>query len=110
MFEIARVYGVDAAEDHGMDLLKAQQALQSGLRICQNIADFNIRGGFDIGDEVADISGVEPRLWEHFWSKDADLLDLVVLVGRHQLDSQARADAACRDPDVGNNTSITVKN
>ena len=110
VLEIRGIDWVDAAKDHGMDLLKARQRIKSWTSsIGQSVADLDISGTLNIGDEVSNIPGVKARLWDHLWRKNADLFDFVILFGRHQLDAKSRRDAPGGDPDVGNYAAIAVK-
>src|SRR5213078_1227970 len=88
--EVLEVGGVDrinAAENHRMDFLKARQRLRGGVaRIGNRVANFQFGGRFDVGDEIADVPRIQPRLRIHLRGEHADFLDLVARVVPHQLD------------------------
>ena len=59
MFKVARVNRVNSAENHGVNFLKTGQWLPCGIALIGNgIADFHIGGRFNVGDEIADVTGV----------------------------------------------------
>ena len=59
VLEIRGIDWVDAAKDHGMDFLKARQRIGCGSsRIGQSVADLDISGTLDIGDEVSDVPSI----------------------------------------------------
>ena len=54
------VGGVDAAEDHGLDLTVAGQSLGGGvIRQGDGVADAGVLHGLDAGGQVADLTGLQ---------------------------------------------------
>ena len=60
VLEISCVDGINTAEDHWLHDLKAGQGLFGRLAgACESIANLHFRGGFDIGNDIADVAGDE---------------------------------------------------
>src|SRR5439155_15333642 len=84
MFEVTGVNRIDAAEDHGMNFLKAEKrdACRMPL-VSDGVADLYVSGRFDVCDEITDVAGIQPFLHAHLGRKYAHLLDLVARVVPH---------------------------
>ena len=67
MLEVGGVDRVNAAEDHRLDELEAGQGRFRGCApIGERVTDFDFAGRLDVGDDVADVAGIEDRLDEEF--------------------------------------------
>src|SRR6266436_6244326 len=75
MFEVTGVNRIDAAEDHGMNFLKAEKrdACRMPL-VSDGVADLYVSGRFDVCDEITDVAGIQPFLHAHLGRKYAHLL------------------------------------
>ena len=59
MLEVGGVDRINAAEDHRVDFLEAgQRLLRRMARVGDGVADLDLGGGLDVGDDVADVAGV----------------------------------------------------
>ena len=57
---LCAVGGVDAAEDHGLDLTVAGQSLGGGvIRQGDGVADAGVLHGLDAGGQIADLTGLQ---------------------------------------------------
>ncbi len=62
-FEMLEVGGVDRinpAEHHRMDFLETGERLGRGIALVgDGVADLDVGGGLDVGDEIADVARVQ---------------------------------------------------
>ena len=59
------IHGIQAGEDHGLDVLKAGQRLDGGPGIIGNgVANLGVGHILDVGDDEADFAGIE-RIHRH---------------------------------------------
>ena len=106
---VGGVDGVDAGENHGADFLESGKGLGAGLfLVSDGVADFDFGGGFHVGDDVADVSGLESVGFFHLGGEDAGLLDLVVGGGVEELDLVAFFDGAGDDADIGDDAAKLI--
>src|SRR5271169_2375869 len=55
-----RVDGVESGEDHGLDLFKAGERVESGIGVVGNgVANFHVGNSFDISDEESDFARLQ---------------------------------------------------
>jgi hypothetical protein len=55
---LVRVHGIDAGEDHGLDVFKAGQLSRGGAQVVgDGVADLGVRDGLDGGCEKTDLAG-----------------------------------------------------
>ena len=112
-FEVGGVDGVDARKDHRVDDLEAGQRDEGGEAAAgEGVADFDLGGVFDVGDDVADVARAEARLNGHFGvagAEDADFFDVVAFVGGHRFDVVTCGDAAIDDADVNDDAAVGVE-
>ena len=108
VLEIRGIDWIDAAKDHGMDFLKARQRIECWSSRIGQVSPILISAVVLILAMKYPTSAIQARLREHLWREDADLLDFVILIRRHQLDA-IQGDASGGYPDIGNHAAISVK-
>ncbi len=110
MLEVRGVNRINAAENHRMDFLETGERLGRGIaQVGNGVADLDVGGGFDVGDEIADIARVQFRLRKHLRSEDAHFFDLVARVVVHQPHLLALDDAARHDAHVGDDAAVNIE-
>ena len=112
-FEVSGVDRVDAAEDHRLNELKSGERPFGGLaRAGECVSDLHLGGGFDVRNDITDVTGEEFFAGKKFGLlglEDADLLDLVVGVGGHQFHRVARFDGTLKDTSVNHHASVSIE-
>lgn len=108
-FVVAAVDGVDAGEDHRLDLLVAGKRFSAGvLGFGDGVADLDLGGGLHVGDEVADVTGGDVADGGHGRTEDAGFLDLVSLGGVEEFDAGALLHGTRETTDVGDDAAEVV--
>ena len=108
-FVVGAVDGVDAGEDHGADFFESVEGFGAGLVFMSDgVADFNFGGGLHVGDDVADVSGLEFVGFGHLGGEDSGLLDLVVGRSVEEFDFVAAFHLTGNDADVGDDTAVGI--
>jgi len=106
---VAAVDGVDAGEDHRLDLLVAGEGFGAGVSgIGDGVADLDLGGGLHVGDEVADIAGGEALGGDHLGGEDTGLLDLVGFGGVEEFDAGALLHGTGEAADIGDDAAEVV--
>ena len=105
-----RIDGVQAGEDHRLDIFKAGQG--GGCRtsiFCYSIADLCISHVFYGRDEEADFAGGEFADLNRLGSEDAEGFNVKGLAVRHEADLHALAQAAVDDAGEHDDAAIGIK-
>ncbi len=107
---LVRVDGVDAGEDHGLDVFKAGQRCGGRARVFgDGVADAGVGYVFDGGDEEADFAGGELLDFDGLGSEDAHGFDVEDLAVRHEADLHALAHAAVDDAGEDDDAAVGVE-
>ena len=77
--------------------------------IGNRVADFHVGDSFDVGDEITDVAGLQPRLHKHFRREHAYFLDLVAPVIAHHPNRFIRFHLSRHHPHVTDNAAINVE-
>ena len=106
---VGGVDGVDAGKDHGADFFESGKGLGAGLvLVSDGVADFDFGGGLHVGDDVADVSGLEFLGLGHLGGEVADFLDLVVGGSVEEFDLIAFLHLAGNHTDVRNDAAVGI--
>ncbi len=104
------VDGVEAGEDHGLDVFKAGESFGAGvLDGGDGVADFGVGYVLDGGDEEADFAGGELGDLDGLGGHDAHGLDLEAAVVGHDFDLHALAELAVDDAGEDDDAFIGVE-
>jgi len=111
--KVGGIDGINSAEDHGLDFLEAGKWLGCGNSgTGEGVSDFDLSGGFDIGNDVADVPGDEFVFGEKFGelgAEDADFLDFIGTICRHELHGIACFDRSLHDAGVDYDAPVGVE-
>ena len=108
---LVRGDGVEAAEDHRLDLAEAGERLGGGVGLRRDrVAGADVLGVLDGADDVADGAGGERGGGLHLRGEDADLLVLRADARTHEDDVVAGLDRAVDDAHVGDDAAVDVVN
>src|SRR5215831_7000754 len=109
MLVISGVDGVNTAEDHRMDLLKARQRWRGVPRIGNRVTHFDFLRTFNIGGDVASFTYLQLFAHVRFRIEAANLFDLDFLSGVEQLDLHSRLELPVKNSHVGNDSFVSVE-
>ena len=110
LLEVGSIDRVDSTEDHRLNFLESGEGFGGGLfGVGQRIADLNFGGALDVADEVADITRSHRPRGRHLRGEDANLLNLIGLVGRHELHLGAGLEISRENPDIADNAAISIE-
>ena len=105
-----RIDGVQPGEDHGLDVLEAGQRLDGGAGIVgDGIADLGVGHIFDVGDDEADLAGIERIDFDRLGSEHTEGFDLESPSVRPQADLLAAGERPLKDAREHDNAAIGVK-
>lgn len=103
------VDGVDAGEDDRGDEFKARQGSGRGSFLeSDGVADFDIRGVADIGDEEAHFAGAEDVGRFFIGGEDAYFGHFEALLIGHEADERFFSDLTAHDADVDHDAAVVV--
>ncbi len=106
---VGGVDGVDAGKDHGADFFESGKGLGAGLvLVSDGVADFDFGGGLHVGDDVADVSGLKFVGLGHLGSKDAGLLNFVIVGGVEEFNFVTFFHLAGDDANVGDDAAVGI--
>jgi hypothetical protein len=109
LFVVGGVDGIEAAEHHRLHVLEAGQRGGGGLVVAgDGVADLDLGGLLDVGDDVAALAGAELLVLERLGVELADFLDVVHLVGAHHADAVAGLERAVDHAHVGDHAAVGV--
>ena len=104
------VHGVEACEDHGLDVFKAGELRGGGIGVVGNgIADLGVAYGFDGGAEEANLAGGEFGDLNGFGRQDPNGLDIEGLAVGHEADVLALAQGSLHHPDEDDDAAVGVE-
>src|SRR5262245_3126763 len=110
LFILIRLDGVDACEDHRLDLLKSRKrfgSLPGCLR--DRIADIDVGYRLDIGNDKTDLSSPEVIDLSRLWREHSQFFNLIITPFSHETDLHSFAQLAVNDPDHDDNPAIRIK-
>ena len=107
---LCAVGGVDAAEDHGLDLTVAGQSLGGGvIRQGDGVADAGVLHGLDAGGQIADLTGLQLVAGGQAGSAHvAHFHQRELCAGGHQADGVAGLDRTFKDADIDDDALVAV--
>ena len=107
---LVRVDGVEAGEDHALDVFEAGQGLGAGARdLGDGVADLGVGDVLDGRDEEADLAGGELGERDRLGRHDAHALDVEGLAVRHDLDLHALAQASVDDAGEHDDAAVGIE-
>ena len=107
---LVRVDGVEAGEDHGLDVFEAGEGFGAGaLDGGDGVADLGVGYVFDGGDEEADFAGGEFGDLDGLGGHDAHGVDFEAAVVGHDLDLHALAELAVDDAGEDDDAFVGVE-
>ena len=107
---LVRIDGIDAGEDHRLDLFKAGQGVGGGARVLgDGVADARVGDVLDGGDEEADFAGGELLDLDGLGGEHAHRLDVEDLVVPHEANLHALAHAAVNDAREHDHAAVRVE-
>ena len=105
-----RIHGVEAGEDHGLDVFKAGHSLDGGLvGIGNGVADLDIAHGLHGGEEESDLAGGEFADLLGLGRQHAHGIDEEGRALGHELDLLALVETAVDDAGKHADAAIAVK-
>ena len=107
---LVRVHGVEAGEDHGLDVFKSGQGVRSGVRfVGDGVADFGVADVLDGGGEESDLAGDELADFNGLGDKHAHGIDLEGFSDGHEPDALAFAHGSLHDADQYDDAAVGVE-
>ena len=102
--------GIDACEDHGLDVLEAGDRLAAGARHRRDgIADLHLGRVLDARTDVAHVARADLVARRHFEFEHPHLVGVVFSAGVDEFDVLALADRAVEDTEIGDDTPEGVE-
>ena len=104
------VDGVEAGEDHALDVFKAGEGFGAGaVDLGEGVSDLGIGDVFDGGDKEADLAGGELGELDGLGGHDAHAFDVELLAVGHDLDLHALAELAVDDAGEDDDAAVGVE-
>ena len=107
---LVRVHGIEAGEDHRLDIFKAGQLGGGGPGVVgDGVADLGIADGFDGGGKKADFAGPQFADLDRLGHQDAHGLDFKRFRIGHEANALALAHGALHDPHEDDDAAIGIE-
>ena len=107
---LVRLDGIDAREDHRLDILEARDGLLRGIgHRGDRVADLHVGRGLDARADVAHVAGADLVARLHLELQHAHLVGVVLAARVEELDVLALADRAVEDAEIGDDAPEGVE-